>query len=383
MGGNIRHPAWRGAHLRRHGTLARQCRPRRGASVRRQPLPARGALPSRRFGGGHRRLRQRARWASDCDQEVAAGARTNTLTRADDSLSPASTDEIDAFCDVLWLEHGLARNTIASYRSDLALFAKWLETRATPLAHAGAEDLASYLAEVSTRAKPSSQRRLLSVWRRYYRHLIDRGARNEDPTARLDPPMRVERFPKILSENQVVALLDAPDPETTLGLRDRCMLEVLYATGLRVSELVNLKLFQTDVREGLVRVMGKGDKERLVPLGEEAIAWLARYTRESRPALLGGKNCDTVFVTRFGTGMSRQMFWRIIKQHATIAGIATTRLSPHTLRHAFATHLINHGADLRVVQMLLGHADISTTQIYTHVARERLKSLHAQHHPRG
>lgn len=314
---------------------------------------------------------------------MAAGARTSALSRATDSLCPASTDAIDAFCDVLWLEHGLARNTIASYRSDLALFARWLEPRATLLAHAGAEDLARYLAEVSTRAKPSSQRRLLSVWRRYYRHLIDQGLRNEDPTAQLDPPMRVERFPKTLSEKQVLALLDAPDSDTPLGLRDRCMLEVLYATGLRVSELVSLKLFQTDPRAGLVRVMGKGDKERLVPLGEEAIAWLTHYMSDSRPALLAGKNCDHVFITRFGTGMSRQMFWRIIKQHAATAGIETMRLSPHTLRHAFATHLINHGADLRVVQMLLGHADISTTQIYTHVARERLKSLHKQHHPRG
>lgn len=305
------------------------------------------------------------------------------MSRADDGLSSAARDEIDAFTDALWLEHGLARNTIASYRSDLALFARWLEAHASTLARASADELARYLAEVSARAKPSSQRRLLSVWRRYYRYLIDRGRRNEDPTARLDPPMRVERFPKILSENQVVALLDAPDDETTLGLRDRCMLEVLYATGLRVSELVGLKLFQTNVSEGLVRVMGKGDKERLVPLGEVAIVWLARYMSASRPALLGGRNCDHVFVTRFGTGMSRQMFWRIIKQHATTAGIAASRLSPHTLRHAFATHLINHGADLRVVQMLLGHADISTTQIYTHVARERLKSLHAQHHPRG
>jgi integrase/recombinase XerD len=314
---------------------------------------------------------------------VAAGARASTLTQTDEGLSPASRDEIDAFTDMLWLEHGLARNTITSYRSDLTLFAKWLEARATPLARASADDLASYLAEVSARAKPSSQRRLLSVWRRYYRHLVDRGARDEDPTARLDPPMRVERFPKILSEHEVVALLDAPDHGTTLGLRDRCMLEVLYATGLRVSELVSLKLFQTNVREGVVSVMGKGDTERLVPLGEEAIVWLARYMCESRPALLSGRNCDHVFVTRFGTGMSRQMFWRIIKQHAVNAGIVAARLSPHTLRHAFATHLINHGADLRVVQMLLGHADISTTQIYTHVARERLKSLHARHHPRG
>lgn len=300
-----------------------------------------------------------------------------------DPLTPAALDQLDQFSDTIWVQYGLARNTIAAYRSDLALFALWLAQRGRELVDARPADLADYLAEFSGRSKPASQRRLLSVWRRYYRYLTDRGTITEDPTAKLDPPMRAERFPKTLSEAQVESLLTAPDPNRPQGLRDRCMLEVLYATGLRVSELVGLKLFSVSLQEGLVRVMGKGDKERLVPLGEEALDWLERYTRDTRPALLAGKTSDHVFITRFGRGMTRQMFWRIIKQYAVQAGMSATSLSPHTLRHAFATHLINHGADLRVVQLLLGHADISTTQIYTHVARERLKSLHAEHHPRA
>jgi integrase/recombinase XerD len=291
--------------------------------------------------------------------------------------------QLDQFTDTLWVQHGLARNTIAAYRSDLALFAAWLDQRRRGLRDAGPADLADYLTEFSRRARPASQRRLLSVWRRYYRWLLEQGAISEDPTARLDPPLRAARFPKTLSEAQVEALLAAPDPADTRGLRDRCMLEVLYATGLRVSELVELKFFSVALREGLVRIIGKGGKERLVPLGENALDWLERYLREARPALLGHRASDHVFVTRFGSGMTRQMFWHLIKKYATVAGIAPARLSPHTLRHAFATHLINHGADLRVVQMLLGHADISTTQIYTHVARERLKSLYAEHHPRA
>lgn len=291
--------------------------------------------------------------------------------------------QLDQFTDTLWVQHGLARNTIAAYRSDLALFAAWLEQRHRGLLDAGPVDLADYLTEFSRRSRPASQRRLLSVWRRYYRWLLEQGAITEDPTARLDPPLRAARFPKTLSEAQVEALLAAPDPADTRGLRDRCMLEVLYATGLRVSELVELKLFSVALREGLVRIVGKGGKERLVPLGETALDWLEQYLRDARPTLLAGRTSDHVFVTRLGRGMTRQMFWHLIKKYATVAGIAPARLSPHTLRHAFATHLINHGADLRVVQMLLGHADISTTQIYTHVARERLKSLYAEHHPRA
>jgi len=298
-------------------------------------------------------------------------------------LPQDARDELDAFADAIWLEHGLAPNTLAGYRSDLAGFAHWLTRRGGRLPSATNADLAAYLAEFSRRARPASQRRLLSAWRRYYHRLLAAGTIAEDPTALLDPPMRSERFPKTLSEIQVESLLAAPDIDTALGLRDRAMLEVLYATGLRVSELVELKLFATSLADGLVRVMGKGGKERLVPLGEEAVDWLRRYFGESRPILLGGKVCDNVFVSRLGSGMTRQMFWRITKQYALRAGIAADRISPHTLRHAFATHLINHGADLRVVQMLLGHADISTTQIYTHVARERLKVLYRAHHPRA
>lgn len=299
------------------------------------------------------------------------------------TLPVAVRAELDEFGDTLWLEHGLSRNTLSAYRSDLALFAAWLIPRGATLRHAGSAELAAYLAEFSRRAKPASQRRLLAAWRRYYRQLLGRGAISEDPTLLLDPPMPTQRFPRTLGEAQVEALLAAPDTDTPQGLRDRCMLEVLYAAGLRVSELTGLKLFAVSLGEGLVRVMGKGSKERLVPLGEVAADWIMRYLREARPALLAGRHCDEVFVTRRGTGMTRQMFWRIIKQHAAIAGISSDRISPHTLRHAFATHLLNHGADLRVVQLLLGHADISTTQVYTHVARERLKQLHSRHHPRA
>lgn len=298
-------------------------------------------------------------------------------------LDPANRSELDSFNDAMWLEHGLSRNTLAGYRSDLALFAFWLQERGAQLPHARAPDLAAYLAEFSRRSRPASQRRLLAAWRRYYRHLLVQGRIDDDPTTLLDPPMRTERFPKTLTEAQVDSLLAAPDVDNPIGLRDRSMLEVLYATGLRVSELVGLKIFSASLSDGVVRVMGKGSKERLVPLGEEAIDWLARYLRNARPALLAGKSSDDVFVSRRGSGMTRQMFWRIIKQYATTSGIPAESISPHTLRHAFATHLLNHGADLRVVQMLLGHADISTTQVYTHVARERLKALHARHHPRG
>ncbi len=298
-------------------------------------------------------------------------------------LQPFHRSELDRFADALWLEHGLARNTLAGYRSDLARFAAWLEKRDSGLPAATSADLAAYLAEFSRSAKPASQRRLLATWRRYYRMLLANREIAEDPTLMLDSPMPAERFPKTLSEAQVEALLGAPDTETPLGLRDRCMLEVLYAAGLRVSELVGLKVFAVGLNEGVLRIMGKGSKERLVPLGQIAADWLMRYLHEGRPALLAGRRCDEVFVTRLGAGMTRQMFWRIIKQHAMNAGIARERISPHTLRHAFATHLLNHGADLRVVQLLLGHADISTTQIYTHVARERLKQLHEKHHPRA
>jgi integrase/recombinase XerD len=305
------------------------------------------------------------------------------VTATETRLATTTRDELDRFCDTLWLEHGLSRQSLAAYRSDLALFAAWLERRGGDLPAATAVDLKDYLAEFAPRAKPSSQRRLLSSWRRYYRHLLDQGRIAHDPTLAVDPPLAAERFPKTLSETQVEALLAAPDPATPLGLRDRAMLELLYACGLRVSELTGLRLFEISVTEGVLRVLGKGAKERLVPLGEEAAAWLTRYLTQARPALLAGRASDALFVTRRAGPMTRQMFWRLIKHHAAAAGIDPQRLSPHTLRHAFATHLLNHGADLRVVQLLLGHADISTTQVYTHVARERLKSLHARHHPRG
>jgi integrase/recombinase XerD len=287
-----------------------------------------------------------------------------------EKVSPGDTADrarLDAFCDTLWLEAGLSKNTLASYRADLAQFAAWLAPQGKTLDRAEPVDIHGYLRDFSRRAKPTSQRREIKA----------------DPSLNVEPPPRPERFPKTLSEAQVEALLGAPDIETPLGLRDRAMLEVLYATGLRVSELVALKHFEVGLNEGVVRVFGKGAKERLVPLGQVALEWLDRYLREARPQLLAGRACDAVFVTRRAAGLTRQMFWTLVKRHAVRAGIEPARLSPHTLRHAFATHLINHGADLRVVQLLLGHADISTTQVYTHVARERLKQLHAQHHPRG
>ncbi len=310
-------------------------------------------------------------------------AKPHSGERSAPALPPDVLAELDAFGDALWLEDGLSKNTLVGYRSDLALFAGWLANRRQRLQDATRGDLAAYLAEFARRSRPASQRRLMSAWRRYYRRLLEAGRIREDPTILLDPPARGERFPKTLTEAQVEALLDAPNTETPGGLRDRAMLEVLYATGLRVSELVGLAVFSMSLNEGLMRVLGKGDKERLVPLGEDAREWLERYLTDARSTLLGGKRSEQVFVTRLGSGMSRQMFWRLIKRYGVQAGIAAGSLSPHTLRHAFATHLINHGADLRVVQMLLGHADISTTQVYTHVARERLKALHRQHHPRA
>lgn len=299
--------------------------------------------------------------------------------------SPVDRDEIDAFCDALWLEDGLAKATLDSYRADLTQFAAWLaKTGRGPMLAAGAEALVSYIAKVAgERKRATSQSRYLSSLRRFYRWHLGRGRITIDPTLKLVNPHLPARLPKVMSEQQVEDLLSAPEIEMPLGLRDRAMLETLYATGLRVSELVNLKLHEVGMNEGVVRVLGKGSKERLVPLGQEALDWIERYRREARMDLLGGQPSDALFVTRRGGAMTRQMFWNLIKRYALQAGIDPRRLSPHVLRHAFATHLLNHGADLRVVQLLLGHADISTTQIYTHVARERLKTLHALHHPRG
>jgi integrase/recombinase XerD len=290
---------------------------------------------------------------------------------------------LDTFCDTLWLEHGLARNTLEGYRSDLAQFAAWLAAKGSSLKEATPVELTAYLRDFSTRAKVASQRRLLSALRRIYQHLLATSQIKSDPTLNIDPPVRPERFPKTLSEEQVEALLSAPDVDTALGLRDRAMIELLYATGLRVSELVALKVFELNLDMGVVRIFGKGSKERLVPLGQVAQEWIERYVAEARPELLKGRASDAMFVTARGGAMTRQTFWILIKRHALKAGIDAARISPHTLRHAFATHLINHGADLRVVQLLLGHVDITTTQVYTHVARERLKQIHSKHHPRG
>jgi integrase/recombinase XerD len=279
---------------------------------------------------------------------------------------------LDAFCDALWLEDGLSKNTLASYRADLSQFFAFLKGR-DPL-EVDEADLFAYLAARKGRA--SSAARRVSTLKRFYQYCLRERRIGADPTLKLDPPKRAPRFPRTLSEADVEALLAAPDTATPLGLRDRAMLEALYATGLRVSELVALKTFEVNLDAGVVRVMGKGAKERLVPLGEEAVEWIARYLKERKAA------GDALFVTGRGSGMTRQAFWQLIRRYGARA-IPGKKLSPHVLRHAFATHLINHGADLRVVQLLLGHADISTTQIYTHVARERLKALHARHHPRG
>ena len=294
----------------------------------------------------------------------------------------ADREAVAGFADALWLEDGLSRNTLAAYRRDLSLLAEWLADRAGTLLSASEHDLQSYVAARHAASRPASANRRLTVFRRFYRWLLREGRRRDDPTVRIAAARQPPRFPGAPTEAQVDALLGAPDPDAPLGLRDRAMLETLYATGLRVSELVGLPSVAVSLVDGVVRVTGKGGKERLVPLGEPARDWIERWLRDGRGALLGARASDALFVTARGGPMTRQMFWTLVKRHARAAGIAAP-LSPHTLRHAFATHLLNHGADLRVVQMLLGHADISTTQIYTHVARERLKQLHARHHPRG
>jgi integrase/recombinase XerD len=299
-------------------------------------------------------------------------------------MSSGHSELIDRFCDTLWLEQGLSQATISAYRSDLVLAERFLRERGgVDLRRATRDDLLAYLAHrKSARATSRTAARLLSALRRFYRYLVREGRLDADPTALIESPKLPRPLPKSLSEEQVERLLGAPDSATPLGLRDRAMLEVLYATGLRVSELVSLKLGQVSRVQGLVRVIGKGDKERLVPLGEEAVGWLNAYIEGSRQDLIRRQATDALFVTGRGGPLTRQAFWHNIKRYARAARIEVA-LSPHTLRHAFATHLLNHGADLRVVQMLLGHADLSTTQIYTHVARARLKELHAKHHPRG
>ena len=293
-------------------------------------------------------------------------------------FSGADAPLVDSFCDALWLEDGLAKNTLASYRRDLAQLASFLQKN--PLQKASEKDLFEFFA--ARRGRSSSAARMLSSLKRFYGWCLRERRINADPTLKIDPPKRAPRFPKVLSEADVEALLAAPDVHTPLGMRDRTMIEVLYAAGLRVSELVGMKVFEANLDAGVVRILGKGSKERLVPLGEEAVDWVRRYLKDFRPSLLKRKSSDHLFITSRGAGMTRQAFWQNIKRHGARA-VPGKALSPHVLRHAFATHLINHGADLRVVQMLLGHADISTTQIYTHVARERMKALHAKHHPRG
>ncbi|MCW8828887.1 MAG: site-specific tyrosine recombinase XerD [Gammaproteobacteria bacterium] len=290
---------------------------------------------------------------------------------------------VERFLDALWLERGLSENTLSAYRSDLQALSLWLQEKGLDLHAAARHDLLYYLQQrVEQGASPRSSARLLSSLRRFYRYLVRERLLEEDPSARIEAPKLGRSLPKSLTEEEVERLLAAPLTAGALGLRDRAMLEVLYASGLRVTELVSLLLPQVNLQQGLVKIIGKGNKERLVPLGEEALNWLERYLREARGVLLGARQSEVLFPSRRGTAMSRQAFWQLIKRYALKAQIDKP-LSPHTLRHAFATHLLNHGADLRVVQLLLGHSSLSTTQIYTHVARERLKSLHAMHHPRG
>ena len=291
---------------------------------------------------------------------------------------------IDQFIDTIWLENGLSKNTLSAYRNDLKQFSDWLtKTGRSALIQVQRMDVLDYLAMLSeSQHSPRSSARLLSSLRRFYAYCLRQQLVKEDPTRLLSAPKLGRPLPHSLTETEVERLLAAPDPQTTIGLRDRTMLELLYATGLRVSELVNLTDTQVSLRQGVLRVTGKGDKERLVPIGEEAIGWLEQYLQEARPQLANGSQSDALFLTNRRAGMTRQAFWHLIKRYAKQEDIRSP-LSPHTLRHAFATHLLNHGADLRAVQMLLGHSNISTTQIYTHVAKARLKALHARHHPRG
>ncbi|GMU70265.1 MAG: tyrosine recombinase XerD [Steroidobacteraceae bacterium] len=290
---------------------------------------------------------------------------------------------VSRFIDAVWMERGLSSNTLAAYRADLTALARWLAERGRAISATTRADLMDFIAfRVEAGARPRSTARQLSSFRRFFRHLVREGALREDPTAQIAMPKIGRSLPRSLSEDEVESLLNAPAVGDPLGHRDRAMLEVLYATGLRVSELVSLKHSQVNLNQGVLRIVGKGNRERLIPLGEEAVRWLSDFLRGPRNEILLDRTTDYLFPTRRGDRMTRQAFWHIIKRYARKAGVERD-LSPHTLRHAFATHLLNHGADLRVVQMLLGHSDLSTTQIYTHVARERMKELHSQHHPRG
>ncbi len=325
-------------------------------------------------------------------KKSTSGRKTDDELHRSDSVASKnlikSMEAIDAFCDACWLEDGLSKNSLSAYRQDLLLFSRWLDLERTKFIYeADASDVMSYMAHRRADKATTANRRL-TVLKRFYRLGIRKKIIQTDPCLNLRAAKQAPRFPKTLSESQVESLLNAPDIETPLGIRDRTMLELMYASGLRVSEIVSLKTIEIGLNEGVVRIVsGKGGKERLVPFGMEAATWLKKYLDEARPSLMSAakqaKSSQDLFLARHtGSGMTRQAFWHIIKRYATLAGIDVP-LSPHTLRHAFATHLLNHGADLRVVQLLLGHADISTTQIYTHVARERLKNIHQQHHPRA
>lgn len=302
-----------------------------------------------------------------------------------DQITETELQVIERFIDHLWMENGLSSNTLSAYKNDLAGFSLWLKKKNTILVDVDIASIQNFLAYTyQLKQSRRSVARLLSTLRRFYRYLRRENIINDDPTRLIESPRGEQSLPSSLSEQQIEDLLSAPDVSDVLGLRDRAMLEILYATGLRVSELINLQISQLSLQQGVIRVIGKGNKERLVPVGEVALDWLMKYHQRSRPVLLMNHVTDNaVFVTRRGTAMSRQAFWYMIKRYATIAGIAADQLSPHTLRHAFATHLLNHGADLRVVQMLLGHSDISTTQIYTHVADQRLREMYHKHHPRA
>ena len=324
---------------------------------------------------------------NEADKVAAtASAQAASDGRVDASINASTGASIDAFIDALWLEEGLSKNTLAAYRQDLTLFARWQAGQGRALGGTVEADLNAYFSARHKDTKATTANRRLTVFKRYFRWALRERITTADPTLKLQPARQALRVPKTLTEPQVEALLAAPDVGTALGVRDRTMLELMYASGLRVSELVTLKTLNVSLSENVLRVFGKGGKERLIPFGEVASEWVRNYLASTRPALLGARQTEDLFVTNSGpkpgTAMSRVMFWMIVKKYALVAGI-TAPMSPHTLRHAFATHLLNHGADLRAVQMLLGHADISTTTIYTHVARERLKAIHAQHHPRG
>jgi len=305
----------------------------------------------------------------------------NQDTKNQQNISSKSKQIIDSFLDALWMERGLSNNTLSAYRSDLYQFSLWLQQQQIELIKVEAKEILAYLALPEKKSARTVARRLSSL-RRLYEYLLREDQIKKNPVSNVDAPRLGRSLPKTLTESEVENLLEAPDTEDVLGVRDKCMLELLYATGLRVSELVGLTVQQVNLRQGVVRVTGKGNKERLVPLGEEAIQWIEKYLSFARNEILNHSKSDALFPSKRGKAMTRQTFWHMIKRYTIVAGINKT-LSPHVLRHAFATHLINHGADLRVVQMLLGHSDISTTQIYTHVARERLKDLHSEHHPRG